>query len=83
MSDPTSSPQRVLDHYATMCRIRAFERMVIRGTEEDLVKGAAHLSIGQEAVAAAVCGNLRRSDQIASNHRGHGHTIAKARTLKP
>ena len=77
MSDPTSSPQRVLDHYATMCRIRAFERMVIRGTEEDLVKGAAHLSIGQEAVAAAVCGNLRRSDQIASNHRGHGHTIAK------
>ena len=77
MPDPTSSPQRVLDHYATMCRIRAFERMVIRGTEEDLVKGAAHLSIGQEAVAAAVCGNLRRSDQIASNHRGHGHTIAK------
>ena len=77
MSDPTSSPQRVLDHYGTMCRIRAFERMVIRGTEEDLVKGAAHLSIGQEAVATAVCGNLRRSDQVASNHRGHGHTIAK------
>ncbi|MEE2688998.1 MAG: thiamine pyrophosphate-dependent dehydrogenase E1 component subunit alpha [Pseudomonadota bacterium] len=77
MPDPFPSPQRVLDHYATMCRIRAFERMVIRGTEEGLVKGAAHLSIGQEAVAVGVCGNLRRSDQIASNHRGHGHTIAK------
>ena len=73
----TPSPQRVLDLFATMCRIRAFERMVIRGTKEDLVKGAAHLSIGQEAVAAGVCGNLRRTDQIASNHRGHGHTIAK------
>tara|TARA_B100000161_G_scaffold132695_1_gene94055 strand:+ start:352 stop:1338 length:987 start_codon:yes stop_codon:yes gene_type:complete len=77
LSEQAPSPQRVLDLYATMCRIRAFERMVIRGTEEDLVKGAAHLSIGQEAVAAGICGNLRRSDQIASNHRGHGHTIAK------
>ena len=60
LSEQTPSPQRVLDLYATMCRIRAFERMVIRGTEEDLVKGAAHLSIGQEAVAAGICGNLRR-----------------------
>ena len=77
MPDPFPSPQRVLDNYAMMCRIRAFERMVIRGTDEGLVKGAAHLSIGQEAVAAGVCGNLRRGDQIASNHRGHGHTIAK------
>lgn len=76
-SDQSPSAQRVLDHYATMCRIRAFERMVIRGTDEELVKGAAHLSIGQEGVASGVCGNLRRSDQIASNHRGHGHTIAK------
>ena len=76
-SDQSPSPQRVLDHYATMCRIRAFERMVIRGTGEELVRGAAHLSIGQEGVASGVCGNLRRSDQIASNHRGHGHTIAK------
>lgn len=75
--EKTPSPQRVLDHYATMCRIRAFERMVIRGNDEGLVKGAAHLSIGQEGVASGVCGNLRKSDQIASNHRGHGHTIAK------
>jgi TPP-dependent pyruvate/acetoin dehydrogenase alpha subunit len=76
-TEQTASPQRVLDHYATMCRIRAFERMVIRGDQEGLVKGAAHVSIGQEGVASGVCGNLRVSDQIASNHRGHGHTIAK------
>ena len=72
-----TSPQRVLDLHATMCRIRAFERMVVRGNEEGLVKGAAHLSIGQEGVAAGICGNLRTSDMITSNHRGHGHTIAK------
>ena len=73
----TPSTQRVLDLHATMCRIRAFEEMVVRGNEEGLVKGAAHVSIGQEAVAAGVCGNLRITDLITSNHRGHGHTIAK------
>ena len=50
---------------------------VIRGTEEDLVKGAAHLSIGQEAVAAGICGNLRWSDQIEEvTTVATGHTIA-------
>ncbi len=29
-----------------------------------------HLSIGQEAVAAGVCANLRRTDQITTTHRG-------------
>ena len=41
------------------------------------VKGAVHLSIGQEAVASGVCVNLDRGDFIVSNHRGHGHTLAK------
>lgn len=71
------SSQRVLAHYATMCRIRAFEEAAERAASEGLITGAAHLSIGQEAVAAGVCGNLRRSDLITSTHRGHGHTIAK------
>ncbi len=71
------SSQRVLELYATMLRIRAFEEAVERANREGLVKGAAHLSIGQEAVAAGVCGNLRCEDLITSNHRGHGHTLAK------
>jgi acetoin:2,6-dichlorophenolindophenol oxidoreductase subunit alpha len=36
-----------------------------------------HVSIGQEAVAAGVGVNLRRDDRLTSNHRGHGHAIAK------
>jgi TPP-dependent pyruvate/acetoin dehydrogenase alpha subunit len=63
--------------YRTMARIRAFEEATDAGVREGLVKGAAHLSIGQEAVAAGVCVNLRREDLITSTHRGHGHTIAK------
>ncbi len=49
----------------------------MRAAEEKLVLGAIHPSIGQEAVATGVCGNLRREDIILSTHRGHGHTMAK------
>jgi len=42
-----------------------------------LVRGPLHLSIGQEAVAAGVCHNLKREDLLTSTHRGHGHTLAK------
>jgi TPP-dependent pyruvate/acetoin dehydrogenase alpha subunit len=63
--------------YRTMARIRAFEEATDAAVREGLVKGAAHLSIGQEAIAAGVCINLRREDLITSTHRGHGHTIAK------
>lgn len=49
----------------------------MRGLEEGLVLGAIHPSIGQEAVAAGVCGTLARDDLLLSTHRGHGHTLAK------
>ena len=68
---------RFFAHYATMQRIRAFERAAIRAAHEGLATGAIHASIGQEAVAAGVCGNLGRADLLLSNHRGHGHTLAK------
>jgi pyruvate dehydrogenase E1 component alpha subunit len=68
---------RFLAHYRTMQRIRAFERAADLAQKEGLVLGAVHLSIGQEAVAAAICGNLDPEDVIFSTHRGHGHAIAK------
>ena len=74
---PKISAQRVRALFATMSRIRAFEEAAERAAREGLITGAAHLSIGQEAVAAGICGNLRLTDLITSTHRGHGHTIAK------
>lgn len=61
----------------TMVAIRAFEEEALAAQKEGLVKGAIHPSIGQEAVAAGVCGELRRDDVLLSTHRGHGHTLAK------
>jgi pyruvate dehydrogenase E1 component alpha subunit len=45
------------------------------------MKTPVHLCIGQEAVAAGVCANLERDDFITSNHRGHGHYLAKGGDL--
>ena len=36
-----------------------------------------HTSVGQEAVAVSVCSSLNSKDAMFSNHRGHGHFIAK------
>jgi len=68
--------------YATMRRIRGFEERATQLFEDGLVKGTAHSYIGEEAIAAAVCANLRDDDYIGSNHRGHGHCIAKGADLK-
>jgi TPP-dependent pyruvate/acetoin dehydrogenase alpha subunit len=64
-----------------MARIRAFENRVAALYRDSLIPGFVHLSIGQEAVAAGVCGQLRPDDQITTTHRGHGHVIAKGGEL--
>lgn len=57
--------------------IRAAEVRLSQLFADGEVPGFIHLSIGQEAVAAGVCAALRASDTLASNHRGHGHALAK------
>ena len=46
------------------------------------MKTPIHLCIGQEAVAVGVCAALKREDYVQSNHRGHGHYLAKGGDLK-
>lgn len=72
-----------LDLYRTMVTIRTFEQHLSEGfSNGEIPSEAIHLSIGQEAVAAGVCLNLRNSDYINTTHRGHGHIIAKGTDLK-
>jgi pyruvate dehydrogenase E1 component alpha subunit len=68
---------RLRTHHRLMWRIRALEQAALRGLDDKLVLGAIHPSIGQEAIAAGVVGNLLRHDVLLSTHRGHGHTLAK------
>jgi acetoin:2,6-dichlorophenolindophenol oxidoreductase subunit alpha len=57
--------------------IRTFEETVRNLYSGGAVPGLVHLCAGQEAVAVGVCSLLNKDDMIASNHRGHGHCLAK------
>ncbi len=70
-------PERLRGLYRVMLRIRAFEEAAEAAQKDGHVPGGIHQSIGQEAIAAGVCANLEQSDLLTSNHRGHGHTLAK------
>ncbi|RJR53740.1 MAG: thiamine pyrophosphate-dependent dehydrogenase E1 component subunit alpha [Desulfobacteraceae bacterium] len=76
------SKEKLLDLYTTMVKIRQFEDRIVDLYARGLVPGLAHLYLGEEAVAAGVCGVLREDDYITSTHRGHGHVIAKGADLK-
>ncbi len=69
------------DLHRRMVRIRLFEEAAGRLFEGSRMPGFIHLYVGQEAVAAGVCGALRPEDQISSTHRGHGHLVAKGGDL--
>ena len=70
-----------LELLRSMWRIRVFEERVGELTRGDEVHGLVHLSVGQEAVAVGVCGQLRPDDAVYSGHRAHGHAIAKGAPL--
>src|SRR5215210_2104996 len=77
MSDPGDKLRRLTGLYRTMARIRAFEETALTAHKGGEIPGPLHVSIGQEAVAAGICANLRKDDRLTSNHRGHGHALAK------
>jgi pyruvate dehydrogenase E1 component alpha subunit len=57
--------------------IRRFEERALELTRTGDIVGGIHPYIGQEAVAAGVVATLRPDDIVLSNHRGHGHALAK------
>jgi len=67
--------------YKCMLTIRLFEEAAEYYYQEGYVVGTGHLSFGEEAVAVGACFALKEDDYIVSNHRGHGHVIAKGASL--
>ena len=72
---------RLIELFTQMLTIRRFEERVAHEFAQKTIPGIVHSYIGQEAIAVGVCANLRRDDRIVSNHRGHGHCIAKGADL--
>src|ERR1700716_3436687 len=74
-------PDLCIEMYRQMVLIRHFEELALKLRLEDRIHGVVHPYSGQEAIAVGVCANLRVTDRIVSNHRGHGHCIAKGANI--
>ena len=63
--------------YESMVRQRVLEEKVVELFKAGFIPGLAHPYMGQEAVAAGVSAALEKGDLVVSNHRGHGHSVAR------
>lgn len=64
-----------------MKRVRKFEMRSIDMYKNNEMPGFLHPCVGQEATASGTAGALAREDLILTNHRGHGHLLAKGVSL--
>jgi acetoin:2,6-dichlorophenolindophenol oxidoreductase subunit alpha len=63
--------------YRRMRFIRRFEESLLDLFERGLLNGTTHACIGQEADAVAIMEHLNEDDHVFSNHRCHGHFLAR------
>ncbi|MFW6138854.1 MAG: alpha-ketoacid dehydrogenase subunit alpha/beta [Spirochaetota bacterium] len=84
ISNNLLDPDKALNIFRIMLLQRNFEFMVRDLDSKKFVprqgyvfRGTTHLSYGQEATAVGAMSVLSKKDYITSNHRGHGHCIAK------
>ena len=75
-TDPES-----LKLYMTMYSIRMAEKKIVEHYPEDEMKTPMHMSMGQEAVATAVCRGLGDEGQVFGFYRSHAVFLAKTGDL--
>lgn len=77
MEKPDVTKEEAVKLLRQMHEIRFFEDKIMELLSQNAIDGGSHLYAGQEAIAVGSCAAIRPDDWIASNHRGHGHAIAK------
>jgi 2-oxoisovalerate dehydrogenase E1 component len=80
---PPADADTLLPLFRAICQVRSFELLTSQLYRDGVIPGFVHVSLGQEASAVGACAPLRRSDRITSNHRGHGHCLAKGMAPGP
>ncbi len=63
--------------YKKAILIRFFENRLLELFSEGKLFGTTHTYVGQEAVAISSISHLKKEDVVFSNHRCHGHYLAK------
>lgn len=67
------------DDLGLLLLIRHFERKLLELYGRGLLHGTTHTCIGQEYIPVALAPLLGEADHVFSNHRGHGHYLARYR----
>lgn len=80
---PPATRDALLPLFRAICQVRSFELLTSQLYRDGVIPGFVHVSLGQEASAVGACAPLRRTDTITSNHRGHGHCLAKGMAPGP
>ncbi len=82
MTENKIIPDLHVHFYSRMVLIRKFEEKITALSQEPgRLPGMQILANGQEAVAAGIVSALEPEDVIVSNHRSHGHLIARGADL--
>ena len=81
-AEPTADSERIplakrLEIYRSMVLMRQAEQRANDLFLQNLVKGTSHLSLGQEAIAAAAAAAMRPGDLSFCTYRGHAHTLSR------
>ena len=70
-----------LELYRLQVELRYCEKRAYDLFLQNLVKGTSHLSLGQEAIAAAFGVAMRQDDWTFCTYRGHAHTLARGASM--
>lgn len=82
MTDQNNIPsEKITEIYTKLLKIRKVQLKIESLYHDDEMKTPVHLSLGQEGASVGICVNLTREDYIFSNHRSHGHYLAKGGNL--
>ena len=75
------SNDTLIELFRLLLKIRIVEEKIADTYIHQEMRCPTHLHIGQEAVAAGVCANLKKDDWIFGSHRGHAPYIAKGGSI--
>jgi len=76
------SREQKINMYRSMIKIRKFEDKLEQIYRDGKLNGHSHTCHGEEAVAVGAIEALSEKDIIFSNHRGHGHYLARGTSPK-
>ena len=73
---------QIIKHYLLIYYIRQVELKIATEYPRGLMRTPVHLCVGQEAIPVGLSENLINDDKVLSNHRSHGHYLAKGGSLE-